>query len=78
MTVLGNYCELSQQGLGPSSDVDKTTPIILTTRDHSPDKIARMGTGAADFLPKPFVIEELLARIRAAFSSLETSGSGDR
>jgi two-component system, OmpR family, response regulator len=57
---------------------DKTTPIILTTRDHRADKIAGMEAGAADYLPKPFTIEDLLARIRAAFRSLEAFGSGDR
>jgi DNA-binding response OmpR family regulator len=57
---------------------DKTTPIILTTRDHCSDKIAGIDAGAADYLPKPFTVEELLARIRAAFRSLEAFGSGDR
>jgi two-component system, OmpR family, copper resistance phosphate regulon response regulator CusR len=42
------------------------TPIlILTARDASEDKIARLDEGADDYLTKPFVFKELVARIRA-------------
>jgi len=33
---------------------NKTTPIILLTRDHWSDKVAELEAGAADYLPKPF------------------------
>ncbi len=42
------------------------TPIImLTAKSTTEDKIAGLDAGADDYLPKPFVVEELLARIRA-------------
>lgn len=43
-----------------------STPIImLTALDDIDDKIAGLDSGANDYLPKPFVFRELLARIRA-------------
>ncbi|MDR8726185.1 response regulator [Burkholderia pseudomultivorans] len=45
---------------------DETLPaIIITARDGVPDRIAGLDSGADDYLVKPFVLEELLARIRA-------------
>lgn len=42
------------------------TPVImLTARDDVRDKIAGLDRGADDYMTKPFVPEELLARIRA-------------
>ena len=44
-----------------------STPIImLTALDEVTDKVMGLDTGADDYITKPFVIEELLARIRAA------------
>jgi two-component system KDP operon response regulator KdpE len=40
--------------------------IILSVRNSEKDKIAALDAGAADYVTKPFSIEELLARIRAA------------
>lgn len=43
-----------------------TTPILmLTARDAVGDRIAGLNTGADDYLTKPFVFEELLARVRS-------------
>jgi len=43
------------------------TPIImLTVRNAERDKVAALDAGADDYVVKPFGIEELLARIRAA------------
>ncbi len=39
--------------------------IILTAKDDTLDKVMGLDTGADDYVTKPFVIEELLARIRA-------------
>jgi DNA-binding response OmpR family regulator len=42
------------------------TPILmLTARDTAADKIAGLNCGADDYLTKPFVFEELVARIHA-------------
>lgn len=40
--------------------------IILTAKDDISDKVTGLDTGADDYMTKPFAIEELLARIRAA------------
>ncbi|WP_258729090.1 response regulator transcription factor [Bacillus atrophaeus] len=46
---------------------DMHTPVILlTARDSIPDKVTGLDIGANDYVTKPFEIEELLARIRAA------------
>lgn len=45
---------------------DHTTPVlILTARDSINDKIQGLDLGADDYLPKPFDINELQARMRA-------------
>ena len=40
--------------------------IMLTARDTVVDKVSGLVSGADDYITKPFAIEELLARIRAA------------
>ena len=40
--------------------------IMLTARDSVMDKVSGLDSGADDYITKPFAIEELLARIRAA------------
>ncbi len=39
--------------------------IMLTARDAVAEKIAGLESGADDYLTKPFVLEELVARVRA-------------
>ena len=46
---------------------DVNTPVILLTAKSSvEDKVSGLDLGANDYITKPFQIEELLARIRAA------------
>ena len=46
---------------------DSKIPVImLTARDAVMDKVSGLDSGADDYITKPFAIEELLARIRAA------------
>ncbi len=42
-----------------------THVLILTARDTATDRVAGLNTGADDYLVKPFVFAELLARVRA-------------
>ena len=43
-----------------------STPVLmLTARDAVQDKVRGLDAGADDYLTKPFVFEELLARVRA-------------
>ncbi|MCB1248220.1 MAG: response regulator transcription factor [Acidimicrobiales bacterium] len=44
---------------------DRTPILILTARDAVSDRVAGLDAGADDYLPKPFALEELLARTRA-------------
>ena len=45
----------------------RQTPVIMVTaRDQVMDKVTGLDMGADDYITKPFEIEELLARIRAA------------
>jgi len=43
----------------------KTPTLILTARGAVEDRVRGLDSGADDYLPKPFVWEELLARVRA-------------
>lgn len=41
--------------------------LILSARDAVQDRIRGLNLGADDYLPKPFSVEELLARLRSLF-----------
>jgi two-component system OmpR family response regulator len=44
----------------------RTVPVLmLTARDEEADRIVGLEMGADDYLPKPFAVRELIARIRA-------------
>jgi len=50
--------------------------IVLTVRNSEKDKVAALDAGADDYVTKPFGIEELLARIRAALRRSPTGPEG--
>ena len=49
--------------------------LILTARDEVADTVTGLDVGADDYVTKPFVFEELLARVRAR---LRAGGRGRR
>ncbi|WAL64254.1 response regulator [Amycolatopsis cynarae] len=55
-----------------------TVPIIvLSARGDSPDKVHALDAGADDYVTKPFGMDELLARLRAAVRRSAVSGGDE-
>ena len=52
--------------------------IMLTARDTVVDKVSGLDMGADDYITKPFAIEELLARIRAALRKRPAAPAEER
>ena len=50
--------------------------LVLTARDAVSDRVAGLDAGADDYLPKPFALEELLARLRALLRRSPPEGAG--
>jgi two-component system response regulator MprA len=51
--------------------------LVLTARDAVSDRVAGLDAGADDYLPKPFALEELLARLRALLRRTQPAYSAD-
>ncbi len=56
---------------------DSTPILMLTARHEVTDRVAGLDAGADDYLPKPFSLDELLARVRALLRRSGVSESGD-
>jgi DNA-binding response OmpR family regulator len=55
---------------------DRVTPVLfLTARDAISDRVSGLDGGADDYLCKPFVFEELLARVRALVRRRDQAGA---
>jgi len=51
---------------------ERPTPVLmLTARDAEPDLLAGLGSGADDYLTKPFSMRELIARVQALLRRVE-------
>ncbi|MET4046336.1 DNA-binding response regulator [Rhodococcus sp. 1163] len=53
--------------------------LVLTARDSVSERVAGLDAGADDYLPKPFALEELLARLRALLrrTAMEADGESE-
>ncbi|MFR9731327.1 response regulator [Saccharopolyspora sp. MS10] len=51
--------------------------IVLSARTESTDKVRALDAGADDYVTKPFGMDELLARLRAAVRRAHVSATGD-
>jgi two-component system response regulator MprA len=61
------------------SDGSRIPVLMLTARVETPDRVAGLDAGADDYLPKPFELDELLARMRALLRrSAPDPGDGTR
>ena len=47
------------------ADGNRVPILMLTARTETRDRVAGLDAGADDYLPKPFELDELLARLRA-------------
>ncbi len=57
---------------------DKTPIIMVTARAETSDRVSGLDAGADDYLTKPFVLDELLARLRALSRRFRTEDTAVR
>ena len=60
------------------ADGDRTPVLMLTARQETADRVAGLDAGADDYLPKPFELDELLARLRALLRRASFAAPDDR
>ncbi|GIG21314.1 DNA-binding response regulator [Cellulomonas chitinilytica] len=51
--------------------------VVLSARQHGEDKVDALDAGADDYVTKPFAMNELLARLRAAVRRAAAPADGD-
>jgi two-component system, OmpR family, response regulator MprA len=52
--------------------------LMLTARTQTKDRVEGLDAGADDYLPKPFALDELLARLRALMRRVDDPAGDDR
>ena len=55
----------------------KTSVLIISAKDALDDRLRGLDLGADDYLPKPFHLAELLARLRAIYRRSKLGGSDE-
>ena len=58
------------------SEGNRVPVLMLTARTETSDRVAGLDAGADDYLPKPFDLDELFARMRALLRRSRPDGSG--
>ncbi|MBF2047953.1 MAG: response regulator transcription factor [Elainella sp. C42_A2020_010] len=70
--------QLRQVAPNQPAHQNKTSPVLmLTARDTVTDKITGLDAGADDYVTKPFDLEELMARVRAALRRGSSTTTAD-
>jgi two-component system response regulator MprA len=59
------------------ADGNKVPILMLTARTETRDRVAGLDAGADDYLPKPFELDELLARLRALLRRTQPVEAGN-
>ncbi len=54
----------------------QTPVLVLSAKSAMSDRVSGLDSGADDYLPKPFGIEELLARVRVLLRRERANGAG--
>lgn len=64
--------------LGRIRELSESLPILVVSRHNTPaDRVRTFGAGADDFLAKPFLVTEFIARARALLRRAALSGRDD-
>ncbi len=58
------------------SEHNQVPVLMLTARTETSDRVAGLDAGADDYLPKPFDLDELFARMRALLRRTQVLGAG--
>jgi len=59
------------------SEKNRVPILMVTARTETSDRVAGLDAGADDYLPKPFALEELLARLRALLRRAQPDDEGE-